>query len=174
MLQGQVRQFTDPASRNWFAIPTTCLFAVTYWMLEELGFTPTTAMFGHIGGLNALFCAIAQAGHRLLAPNIQAGNAHLPAGAVIVFMNPAVAMADHGCVLKQGLTVGGYNQTYWFTTPGQDHQYSEHDLGTGLQWVGRSWPLSDRRVQRPIDGSEKYLYATPQAGALNVLRPLLL
>ena len=36
MLQRQVRQFTNPASRNWNGLPTTCLFAVTYWMLEEL------------------------------------------------------------------------------------------------------------------------------------------
>jgi hypothetical protein len=173
MLQRQVRQFTNPASRNWNGLPTTCLFAVTYWMLEELSVAPTTAMFGRIGGLNALFCAIAQAGHRLFAPNIQAGNAHMPAGAVIIFMRPDLSMADHGCVLKLGLTVGGYNQTGWFTTAGQDHQYSEHDLGTDLQWVGRTRPLSDRRVQRPIGGAEQYLYATPQGVALNTLRPLL-
>ena len=84
-----------------------------------------------------------------------------------------LTQADHGCVLKQGLTVGGYNQTDWFTTAGQDHQYSEHNLGTDLQWVGRDWPLTDRRVQRPLDGTEKYLYATPQDVALNVLTPLL-
>jgi hypothetical protein len=142
-------------------------------MLEELSVTPTTNMFGRIGDLNALFCAIAQAGHQLFAPNVKAGNAHLPAGAVIVFMNPQLTLAEHGCVLKQGLTVGGYNQTDWFTTPGNDHQYSEHNLGTDLQWVARSWPKSDRQVQRPIAGSDKFLYATPQADALTLFKPLL-
>jgi hypothetical protein len=174
MLQRQVRQFTNPPSQFWNGIATSCLFAVTYWMLEELSVTPTVGMFQRIGALNPVFCTIAQAGHRLFAPNVQAGNAHLPAGAVIVFMSLNGASAEHGCVLKQGLTIGGYNQTDWFTTPGQAHQYSEHDLGTDLQWVARDWPLSDRRVQRTAQPwPEKYLYATPQAVALGVLRPLL-
>lgn len=172
MLQQQVARFTNPGSTAWNGLPTTCLFAVTYWMLQELGVNPTIGIFVKISDLNTLFLTITTRGHRLFAPNIMAGNAHLPDGAVIVFANPAGTNASHACVVKQGLTVGGYNQMDWFATAGALLQYSEHDLGTDLRWVARSWPRSDRRAQG-AHASEEYLYATPQAAALAELSNVL-
>jgi len=171
MLERQVEAFTVKPAMAWNLVPTTCLMAVAYWMLQELSVKPTQTHFTNkLTNLNAMLRDIALAGHRVLRPNVAERHAHLPAGAVIVFMLPDLSRPGHGCVIKRGLVVGGYNQTDWFKTGGENHQYSEHDLGTDLVWVGRTWPLSDRRVKRPLDGAEYYLYATPQAAALAVLR----
>jgi len=171
MLQRQVEAFTVDPAVTWNMVPTTCLMAVTYWMLLDLSVKPTQAHFTlQLTQLNALLRQVALAGTRVVRPSLADGHAHLPAGAVIVFMETNLSQPGHACVIKNGLRVGGYNQLDWFTTPGKNHQYSEHDLDSDLDWVDRKSPLTIKRVSRPVGGTEYYLYATPQDKALNVLR----
>jgi hypothetical protein len=171
MLQRQVGAFTNPPARDWNLVPTTCLMAVAYWMLLDLSVKPTQNHFlTRLANLNALLRDVALAGTRVVQPSLSDGHAHLPEGAVLVFMTTDLSRPGHACVIKTGLTVGGYNQENWFTTPGANHQYSEHDLATDLMWVDRMSPLTRRRVERSVGEVQYYLYSTPQEAALDVMR----
>ena len=173
MLQNHVQAFTVPPAKTWNGITTSRFMAVTYRMMLDLSMKPTANSFASVkGGLTILLKNIGLAGSRIVQPNVETGNVKLPAGSVIVFMATNLAQAGHACVIKNGLVVGGYNQTNWFSTPGAEAQYSEHNLGTDLAWVDRTSPLTRRRVQTTgeLSTTDYYLYATPQDVALKQLR----
>ena len=168
MLENHVAPFTPLGARSWNGIATTCHMATLYWMLTAIGRPPNTA--NDIAGYNItmLLRDIGLAGTRVYPGNVQANHRHMTPGSVIVFMRPDLQTAGHSCVLKTNLTVGGYNQNTWFTTAGNDHYYSEHDLDTELRWVDRGL-LPNRRVC-VSNGTEYYLYATDDGTALQHLR----
>lgn len=86
-------------------------------------------------------------------------------GSVLVFVENGVP--KHSCVAMPGMTLGGYNQTGWFTTMGIQGGYSSHPMSE-IMWLGGV------RHRHEVRGSNEsmvcQLIAVPERSALAVLR----
>jgi hypothetical protein len=123
-------------------IATTCHFATVYWLFHEafdreINFdeylkigNPNT----FINGLLKYGTALQQSYRRHQAEGlkVKATGAVVPAGSLIVFAENK-NVAGHSCVALTSQSIGGYNQTNWFSTAGKEADYSTHST-KDIQW----------------------------------------
>jgi hypothetical protein len=166
MLENFVAAFTPAGATTWNGIATSCNFATVYWLRCANGHVPAGALAFAGVDINGALRTIALAGTRIYPPNLLAGHPHVQPGTVITFMTPNLQSVGHSCVVTAGLTVGGYNQVGWFTTPAANHNFSTHNLGTDLMWVARPLAIMSTRRVRTAGNHEYYLYATSDVTAL--------
>lgn len=117
-------------------MPATCHFATFYWFFEEAyGRAITLNEYLDVGdptlfiqGLLPKATRLQQSIRRQAAAGLKEHGSHstlVRAGSIIVFAKDRQS-AGHSCVALTSSTVGGHNQTDWFTTTGKVNQFSTH------------------------------------------------
>lgn len=125
------------AGNAWNGIATTCHFATTFRLyLAEFGIAPTALQLAAIGNFTALMTGMIQHGRRLTKPMF--ANLAATPGSVVIFVQGGNAF--HSCIADAANTLGGYNQTNFFTSPGVYHGHSTHSTGHLV------WDLRNRNV----------------------------
>lgn len=150
----------------------TCLYAVTYWLYEDLhGIGPSQTTMQDIQircSFNRIFTEMIQLGRQVTRPMF--GGLKLTPGNVLIFQkNGGVGRA---CVVKDATHIGGYNQTNWFSTPGITHTYTEHHPND-IAWRGATHPhqVNVNVVLPPFPAQPMWgkLYQIDQSKARDIL-----
>jgi len=95
------------------------------------------------------------------------GQVALEPDSVVVFVK-ASGDPGHSCVALDAHRIGGYNQLDWFSRPGLQNQYTEHNA---REFV---WKSKGKSVKAGSGGHEHTIISVPAAEALKVLRQVLL
>lgn len=158
---GIVNGIPGAAGTAFNAFAATCHFATSYWLYSaEFGSAPT--LLNYQGGVNltGLVNEMLPHGTKMKRPGHGAAIA-VPTGTVLVFSNNG--NAGHSCIVRADGLIGGYNQENWFTTPGQNHRYSQHSLGD-IEWANAS------RARRPALNHPYDLFAVPEVAGRAAVR----
>ncbi|RVT85717.1 hypothetical protein DXV76_08185 [Rhodobacteraceae bacterium CCMM004] len=120
--------------QRWNQIPTTCHMATCYRLYEAEFGTPLTTMNAYLDAFpnpTGVIASMIPHGQRLTRPGH--GAAQLRPHSVLIFVRNEQAL--HSCIAINATTIGGYNQTGWFTSAGVDHGYSTHQTAD-IDWTG--------------------------------------
>jgi hypothetical protein len=100
------------------------------------------------------------------------GPLQLTPGWVVVFVRQDNDAPGHSCTAIDAMTVGGYNQTKWFTSDGKACDYSVHTTDA-VKWTSKGILLSKKytgTVSRTDSSGRVYnLVAVPERVALSVV-----
>jgi hypothetical protein len=157
----------------------TATFIWTYW--EAFGRIPLTAKVAEAnttkidGGIGFTSLLTKMASHGTAAPLKRSflKKLALTPGSVVVFVD-GNGRAGHSCVAKTKYSVGGYNQTGWFSRQvgwlpgamtkwkGAKHSYTEHPVGEFV------WNFDGDEAQ--TSGGMYQVVQVPEATALKIVR----
>jgi hypothetical protein len=154
-------------------MPATCHFATLYWFFEEAYGRPITfAEYLEIGdpslfvqSLLPLATRLQQSITRRAAEGLKVKGSHstlVRAGSIVVFAEDRQS-AGHSCVALTSGTLGGHNQTDWFTTAGKTNLYTTHST-KDINWKTKHFA---RRFH-----VDYMLFAIDETTALTAIRKL--
>ena len=134
-LSARVGQNVQPIVTTAGTFQISCHLATACWLFREINNRdPDMNEWGDIAvNVNEAMRQIAVQGSRRQPP--YRGTLAVSQNSVIVFMRNG--QPQHSCVARSTQTMGGYNQTQWFSTPGVDHGYSTHAIGD-IRWGRRT------------------------------------
>lgn len=112
-----------------------CHQATCYWLYEEafdrppapIEFTGETLL-----SVQPFMAKIARLGKKLSREDFSKRNV---AGGTVLIFTDSTGDAKHSCVVRWDGSIGGYNQTDWFTSDGKKSEWSAHDPNH-IPWSG--------------------------------------
>ena len=158
----------------------TATFIWTYW--EAYGYCPLTskvadANLAKIGkGIGLTYLLTEMANHGTAQPLNRSflKKLALTPGSVVVFVDGGSGLAGHSCVAKTKYSVGGYNQTGWFSRQvgwlpgkmtkwkGAKHSYTEHPVSEFV------WNFDGDEAQ--TSGGMYQVVQVPEQTAVQIVR----
>jgi hypothetical protein len=105
-------------------IPISCHLATNVWLFRE--YRQIEPDLFDVADSTAVVTAISK-----IATLQKRSSFAVAPGTVVIFM--ASNGPAHSCTAKSQTMLGGYNNRGWFSSKGEDHDYSEH-TPTHVQW----------------------------------------
>ena len=138
-------------------VPLLCHNATAIWLFrDEFGRLPGVMEVADLGGTTALVKAMLPLGR----PFTQ--SSALAPGTVLVFVRGGEP--GHSCVATTATTLGGYNQTDWFSGPGQVCRYTTHHVTEIV------WRPGGKEASATASGSAHSVVAVPEGSAKAIVR----